>query len=262
MQLLTTSLTYNINYPDVFSDIFHFASKIGLSTESMLSFDCFINSSEIKGPFPSSSVYKLFLIALSPIMLFLLVSLIWVAVYIVKRNYVPDLKRNLIISFISIMFLLHPGLAASSLSIFQCVSIDEGISKVVIDTKMNCLSLEHLMWCFVIGFPILVIWVIAIPIIGLILLAKNIKKDDDNKTKQYMLVLYQGLKAKRFYWEFVNTLRKVLILMSYALLITLPPAYRILSAVIILILTLRIQIILSPYKDHQNNNAEILELLA
>ena len=262
LQLLTTSLSFNINYPDIFSDIFHYASKIGLSTESMLSFDCFINNSEIKGPFPSSSIYKLFLIALSPIILFLVVALIWVMIYMINSNWVPDLKRNLVISFISIMFLLHPGLAASSLSIFQCVTIDEGISKVVIDTKMDCLSSEHILWCFVIGFPILVIWVTITPIIGLILLSRNIKKDDDNRIKQFMLVLYQGLKSQRFYWEFVNTLRKVLILMSYALLITLPPAYRILVAVIILMLTLRIQVILSPYKDHDNNNAEILQLLA
>ena len=77
-----------------------------------------------------------------------------------------------------------------------------------------------------------------------------------------MLILYQGLKQKRYYWEFVNTLRKVLILMSFSLLITLAPFYRLIVAVIILWITFRIEIHLSPYKDDQNTNIEILAILS
>ena len=65
------------------------------------------------------------------------------------------------------------------------------------------------------------------PIFALILLARNIKKGEHNKVKQYMLILYQGLKHEKYYWEFVNSLRKVLILMSFSLLITYRPSYRI-----------------------------------
>ena len=117
------------------------------------------------------------------------------------------------------------------------------------------------MWCFVIGFPILVIWVAFTPIFSLILLSRNIKKDDDNKIKQYMLILYQGLKPSRYYWEFVNTLRKVLILMSFSLFVTFSPSYKIMIAVIILIITFRIQVYLNPYKNKDYNSIEILALL-
>ena len=76
-----------------------------------------------------------------------------------------------------------------------------------------------------------------------------------------MLILYQGLKSDRYYWEFVNSLRKVLILMSFSLLITYKPAYRIMIAVVILLATFRLQISLSPYKNSEYNNIEILALL-
>ena len=112
-----------------------------------------------------------------------------------------------------------------------------------------------------IGFPILVIWVITIPILGLILLAKNIKKDN-NKVKEYMMILYQGYKPDRYYWEFVNTLRKVLILISFTIFSMLPFTYRIMVALIILIITFRIQIYLKPYKKDANNNIEILAILS
>lgn len=117
------------------------------------------------------------------------------------------------------------------------------------------------MWCFAIGFPILVIWVIFIPIFALILLTIYIKKGDDNKIKQYMLILYQGLKPNRYYWEFVNSLRKVLILMSFTLFVTFSLAYRIMIAIIILLITFRIQINLNPYKNDDYNSIEILALL-
>ena len=116
-------------------------------------------------------------------------------------------------------------------------------------------------WCFIIGFPILVIWVAFTPVFALVLLAKNIKKGENNKIKQYMLILYQGLKPDRYYWEFVNSLRKVLILMSFSLLITSSPIYRIVVAVIILLATFRVQLRLNPYKNEEYNNIEILALL-
>ena len=77
-----------------------------------------------------------------------------------------------------------------------------------------------------------------------------------------MLILYQGLKQNRYYWEFINSLRKVLILMSFSLLITFAPFYRLLGAIVVLWVTFRLQIYLSPYKENRNNNIEILAILA
>ena len=77
-----------------------------------------------------------------------------------------------------------------------------------------------------------------------------------------MLILYQGLKQNRYYWEFINSLRKVLILMLFSLFITFAPFYRLMAAIIVLWITFRIQIYLSPYKEDRNNDIEILALLA
>lgn len=112
------------------------------------------------------------------------------------------------------------------------------------------------------GFPILVIWVTVAPIVGLILLARNIKKGEDNKVTQYMLILYQGLRPEIFYWEFVNSLRKVLILIILALLASYSSVYKIMTAIIVLIVSFRIQVYLKPYKDPKNNDIEIAGLLA
>ena len=262
LQLISTSLSFDVQYPRSLTDMFVPVNRVGSSSDTFLSFDCFVTDFEITGPFPSNTFFKLFLMALLPIILFVIISMIWVVVKLIRKQWIPDLKRNIAISFISIIFLLHPTLTENSLSIFQCVEIDDGENKVRIYTEMDCFNSEHISWCFILGFPILVIWVIFTPIFALVMLAVNIKKGDGNKIKQYMLILYQGLKIDRYYWEFVNTLRKVLILMSFSLLITFNPAYRIMVSVIILLITFRVQVGLSPYKKSEYNDVEILAILA
>ena len=110
------------------------------------------------------------------------------------------------------------------------------------------------------GFPILLFWVAFVPLFGLFLLMKNIKKEDDNKIKQYFLILYQGLKPEVYYWEFVNSLRKVLILLTLTVLISYNPFYKILVSVLILIISVRVQLRLEPYSDDKNNEIELLAI--
>jgi len=74
---------------------------------------------EVTGPFNSNAAFKLFLLSFLPIILFLIVTFIWVCVYFINKKYVKDFKRNLAISFISIVFLLHPKLAEQSINTFR-----------------------------------------------------------------------------------------------------------------------------------------------
>jgi hypothetical protein len=100
--------------------------------------------------------------------------------------------------------------------------------------------------------------VTALPIIALMLLCKYIKSEEDNIVKQYFLILYQGLKRDKFYWEFANTLRKVLLLITFMLSSNIT----LLLSMVILTITGRVQIYLKPYRDEQNNEVEILALVA
>ena len=99
----------------------------------------------------------------------------------------------------------------------------------------------------------------AIPIFAFFLLYQSLNSNTKYpKIKQYFLILYQGLKPTKFYWEFVNSLRKVLILVAFLL----PTAYKIVSSVSVLIIIWRIQYFLQPYKNSQFNNVEILGINA
>ena len=125
---------------------------------------------------------------------------------------------------------------------------------MMVDTDIEWYSGTHIFYLFIISVPILTIWVIFLPLLALVLLAKNIKKSDDNNIKRYFLILYQGLKQDKYYWEFINTGRKVLVL----ILFPFTTSIKLLGSMIVLVASIRLQMNLKPFKDINNNELEIL----
>ena len=74
-------------------------------------------------------------------------------------------------------------------------------------------------------------------------------------------MLYQGLKIDRFYWELINTARKVILLCLPTFMFTVSLNYKILSATTIMLIILRVQHDLEPYKDDTNNKLEFNKII-
>ncbi|CAI2379095.1 unnamed protein product [Moneuplotes crassus] len=257
LQIITTSMSMTTKYPSSLADIFVPINRIGDSSQAFVSFDCFITGYEIEEPFGSNAVLKLFLMLLLPLTIFLVVTFIWIVILILNRRWVTDLKRNLVISFISILFILHPKLTESSINAFRCISFEEESYAARIDTDLVCYSFDHLKWCILISLPILIIWVIGFPTFALVMLYKA-KKAKNERILGYFLILYQGLKDNIFYWEFINTLRKFLVVVCFLL----PTNYKIALSMIIMIISERVETYLQPYKLPENNTIEILAIVA
>ena len=113
-----------------------------------------------------------------------------------------------------------------------------------------------------VGFPSIIIWVIATPVIAFVILYRNRNNLENYAVKQYYLILYQGLTRKAFYWEFVNTCRKIIIIALNAVLSLLSITYRLLMCIILLVFVERLQRRLSPYKSRENNEIEIKAIIA
>ncbi|CAI2370626.1 unnamed protein product [Moneuplotes crassus] len=258
MQLITTSMSMTLSYPSFLDSITGPLKRLGGSSDTFLSFDCFITDYEIKGSFESNEVFKLFLTIFLPVVLFAFIAALWVVMRLFSKKLVPNLTRNLVISFISIVFLLHPRLTQTSINTWRCVNIDTGVDLARFDMNIECYSASHLKYCFLIALPIMIIWVISMPVIAFILLFKVRKSGKENKIKQYFLILYQGLTPECFYWEFVNTIRKGIVLTC----LLLPETGRIVLASITLVVSGRIQMSLKPYKRDSNNQVEFLAIMA
>jgi hypothetical protein len=113
-----------------------------------------------------------------------------------------------------------------------------------------------------IALPMLIIWGFGIPLAAFGILFRNRKRLDDIEVRKYYLMIYQGFKNDRFYWEFVNTARKVMILSINVFLSTESLFYRVLSIIILLVFFFRLQLRLVPYKYYLNNVLERAEITA
>jgi len=119
LQLLTAALSFNLKFPKALTQLMYPVERIGNSSEAFLSFDCFINDYEVTAFAPSNAIFKIFLTGLLPIGLILLSLVVWGSLKLVFRSKFKDIKRNMIVTIILIMFLLHPMLTKVGIEIFQ-----------------------------------------------------------------------------------------------------------------------------------------------
>ncbi|CAI2367995.1 unnamed protein product [Moneuplotes crassus] len=261
-QLISLTPSYQFNYPESIYHAFNPIEKVGSSSESFLSFDCFFSDSNIVAFTPSTVIFKLFLSAILPAIAIVLIVLFWVGFSYTNFKWCQDTKRGITVTVICLLFLIHPTLTNLSLTMFQCTNVGDELSRMTIDMEIECFSSEHFKWAFSFGLPMLVVWVFALPAIVLIILIKERKNLERLYVRRYFLVLYQGLKPQAFYWEFINTLRKILIPLFNVLLSRSSRFYQVVVAIIILLFIFRLQQYIKPYKLEENNQIEILAVLA
>jgi hypothetical protein len=106
------------------------------------------------------------------------------------------------------------------------------------------------------------IWGVGIPLTAFIILFRGRHKLEEPEIKMYYLMVYQGLKPHCFYWEFVNTTRKISILLIAVLLSTSNLKMKVLCVLTMLIFYYRLQIKLEPYKYYMNNHLERIEMVS
>jgi len=160
----------------------------------------------------------------------ILISVIAVGLVVLKiiMNYKKkefDIKRSIGVSMVCIVFLFHPTMTLESLNVFRCNQVDEGNYRMTKHMDYECYSADHFSWVVFVGLPILVVWVIVCPLIALAIITKHRHNLEDWKVKKYFLILYQGLKPEKFYWEFFNTFRKFLVLLLNVVLSPYPTSY-------------------------------------
>ena len=119
LQVITTFLSFNINFPNVLGQIFAPVDKLGSTSTPFISFDCFARKNELALFTPSSMFLKAFLSGILPIAMFMASLIIWTIIYFTIRKWCKDFKRNLVVTNVVILFLLHPNLTRTFFTIFQ-----------------------------------------------------------------------------------------------------------------------------------------------
>ena len=249
-------MTFKVKFPVSLSQVSGGIDTFGSTSDVYLSYDCFISNSQYIGFAPSVNIFKIVLTGLVPIALFLVYLLIWTVLYFAFRRWFSNFKRNLSISAICIIYMLHPTITKNWFRIFECTQVDANDKRMTLYMDYKCYSFDHVFWMLTAAVPIIAVWVVGAPCLALVILYQHRKDLDNGYIKSYMLVLYQGLKPNAFYWEFINTLRKSLILAVSVFMSTQSSNYQVLISVSILYCIYRLQLKLKPYKYDENNYLE------
>jgi hypothetical protein len=94
----------------------------------------------------------------------------------------------------------------------------------------------------------IIIYVVGCPAIAFIILYKSRNHLKNASVIRYIILLYQGLKQEVYYWEIVNTFRKVLLLSFH---VFIPDDLRIMKAlfgVVAMFIISLIQARIKPFK--------------
>ena len=175
-QLISISMTFKVKFPISMSQISGGADTFGSTSDTYLSYDWFISGIQYTGFAPSVDIFKIILTALVPIALFLVYLFIWTSLYFVLRKWCSNLKRNLAISGICIVYILHPSITKNCLRIFECTQVDANDMRMTLYMNYKCYSFDHVFWMLTAAVPMLVIWIIGAPFLALVILYKQQKR--------------------------------------------------------------------------------------
>ena len=193
-------------WPEAIQFYFDQVQFVGESSQAIVSFDCLMGDNGIESG-DSMYFFKILAVAFLPIIIIILFYLFLMIPQIKWRN-MKFYKRSIIVTTVVILFLIHPTLTEMTFSMFKCNEVN-GINYLERDFNIECWTPAHTKWCLGLGIPMIIIYVVGIPLFGFLLLYFNRFKLEDEIFLGRFRMIYQGMRPKRFYWEFVNVLRKI-----------------------------------------------------
>ena len=180
------------------------------------------------------------MISILPILATVIFSFIFLTVKWIKKQSYATLIRNITVSSICVLYSLHPTITRMVSSLFFCMELDKGQQWLREDLEILCWDGQHLHWSIAIGLPSILVWIVGVPIIGFIYLFRNrLDLYEPVIFGRYRMV-YQGLKAQYFYWEFINILRKIFLVSINVFLNLYPSIFKDLVSLMVVTLLLRL----------------------
>ena len=124
VQTATAAVSFNVTYPKAITSTFSVGQVFGQTTDTIISFDCFLAS--FNSSLFANSIYilKTFISCLLPLLIaffFILVFCFWKLI----RRKKTSLIRNIVVTFITTIFFLYPSLTEKSFGLLRCVKIYE-----------------------------------------------------------------------------------------------------------------------------------------
>lgn len=160
------------------------------------------------------------------------------------------------------MYTTLPALSTMFTSLFFCMELDPGQYWFQKDLQLKCWEGMHLKFALGLGLPSIIFWIIIVPIFSLYVVYQKRKQLQEPEVVSRYRMIFHGFKEQYFYWEYVNLIRKIFLILTNVFLNLFVSNFKALLALLILTVLMRIQYRLKPYKNPIFNLLEQREQLA
>jgi len=182
VQMIFLLTTFPIEWPEVFSIIFRVGGAVTSLGEHFVNLKCFLTD------WTDAEVFYLKAMAWGGIPVFLCLFLGMTiggmscichdkSAGIFYRLRIGNVMQKWHVAAVAVLYLLYPTLCTSSLSLFACRTIcDDGKTYLRADLDEQCFAydpdgtpLRHATYAYVLGVPLVLLYVFGLPLLGLIL---------------------------------------------------------------------------------------------
>lgn len=207
-------------------------SQTGYIGGSLFSSQCSLSESSISYFYVTSVLFLLL-----PIVIILFFSTFYYAKNFFFPNMISSLLEQVIAASIVLLLLIYPSLTKQALDLFQCITLGDSSTDVYLlsDLSQQCWTSDHLKWCFGVGIPMIVLYVIGIPLFSYIRLQAFADRLNSKEAIPYSH-LFRSFTPKFFYWEFVVITREVLLVIIEVFLSQVALVVQVLNALLLCVL--------------------------
>ena len=193
------------------------SSRISAISNQLFTLDCFFLV--LKSFMEIAIIFiKALLTVLNPVIFGVFAAIFWMIYFKYKKKRVfrnKDFFNQLMTTLVIIGFDMQPAIIQSGFSLFQCENLyrnDTLMNYLVLDYDIRCWEGPHMRWILALVLPSLLVWIFLLPGLILYILNKNKQKLQSEEMIRKYSFIYNGYKTKKFYWEFVIMVRKILMI--------------------------------------------------
>lgn len=181
-------MSFNVSYPTFIIQTFNPLRDVGQSSEMIVSFDCFLENTNLNIFNSSRFIFKCFISAFFPFILILFFTILSVLVKLFLWKWVI-LIRLIVISVLTILFTMYSSTSQLIVSIFNCKEI-ESETYLEWDLELKCWDSSHFRWAFGFGIPFIILFIFGLPVLGIVFLRLWRKHLNDINFMKYFIVMY------------------------------------------------------------------------
>ncbi|KAL4429488.1 hypothetical protein ABPG74_001333 [Tetrahymena malaccensis] len=134
--------------------------------------------------------------------------------FLILCKFTKHSKQNIISGLVFLIFFFQPSMISNLLRVMSCRKID-GKRYILADITQSCYSQTHILYIFYICIPGIVMWGLLIPLFILRKLYQNKNNLDDVLVRIPYGFLYQDYKYDKYYWEFLKSYMKIIIVVIH-----------------------------------------------